>query len=729
MAVFMVTDPQTGVRLRLTGDSPPSEAELEQIFAQQSQPQAPSVDQTVQTDEDFLNLIGQQEPGLPGGELTFAQRQARKLNPLEAGVISAGRGLTNIGRAVGLVDQEDPSEAEIFGAVQKEFPVASEVGQVVGETAPFLLPGTALGAVAKLAPRVAAATGLGITEGAIVSRGRGADIEKQITGGGIGGAIAGTAEVLFPVIGRLGGKLIRSVTGKAPAGSIVDDLGRPTPELQDALEKTGISFGELTERAQNTLKTSGAVDPEQAARAARLESLDAPATQGDISLDFAQQAAEARLVESAADPLGGPLRNIRLEQSQAFKAQLDEQIQKLGVNDDLGESLKDAISSRKTVLTKEKNDLYRKAAQQSDQIKDLPIITDGIASALPEKKDLRRLSRISGNDIEAVEDLMVEFGISNNPVSIDKFLETGGEIIPLNVGNFEEFRQALNQLGDNSTSGGRATLIVTNKIKSALDKEGDLIGEALVSGGITDTNVLGAVKEARKTVRQIKTEFSPQSITGKLIDVKRDGVTPIIEGSKVFNELIGTNKPPELLQRTIDTLNKGGTKGKRGIGDLQAATILDLVNSAFNAQTRKIDGVRTFGGTAFNKRLEQIGDEKLNILFKNQPAALRKLKTIGKAAEDLTPPSGAVPKGSASVILDSLNRLGILGITGKVPGGALFAETLRTISEKSQNRKSLERALNAKPAQKKMASFIANDFPGLASPLGIAFLSTQQANE
>lgn len=39
MAVFMVTDPTTGTRLRLTGDSPPSEAELEQIFAQQSQSQ------------------------------------------------------------------------------------------------------------------------------------------------------------------------------------------------------------------------------------------------------------------------------------------------------------------------------------------------------------------------------------------------------------------------------------------------------------------------------------------------------------------------------------------------------------------------------------------------------------------------------------------------------------------------------------------------------------------
>lgn len=38
MAVFKVTDPETGVTLQLTGDSPPTEQELEEIFAQQAAP-------------------------------------------------------------------------------------------------------------------------------------------------------------------------------------------------------------------------------------------------------------------------------------------------------------------------------------------------------------------------------------------------------------------------------------------------------------------------------------------------------------------------------------------------------------------------------------------------------------------------------------------------------------------------------------------------------------------
>ena len=44
MAQFIVTDPETGLKLRLTGDSPPTEAELEQIFAGQAPTQEPTPD-------------------------------------------------------------------------------------------------------------------------------------------------------------------------------------------------------------------------------------------------------------------------------------------------------------------------------------------------------------------------------------------------------------------------------------------------------------------------------------------------------------------------------------------------------------------------------------------------------------------------------------------------------------------------------------------------------------
>jgi len=52
MAEFIVTDPRTGRKLRLTGDSPPTEAELEAIFAQQGEPVAASERQRTQLTQE-----------------------------------------------------------------------------------------------------------------------------------------------------------------------------------------------------------------------------------------------------------------------------------------------------------------------------------------------------------------------------------------------------------------------------------------------------------------------------------------------------------------------------------------------------------------------------------------------------------------------------------------------------------------------------------------------------
>ena len=46
MPTYKVTDSRTGLRLRLTGDSPPTDQELEQIFAAQAAPKPTVYDPT-----------------------------------------------------------------------------------------------------------------------------------------------------------------------------------------------------------------------------------------------------------------------------------------------------------------------------------------------------------------------------------------------------------------------------------------------------------------------------------------------------------------------------------------------------------------------------------------------------------------------------------------------------------------------------------------------------------
>lgn len=658
---------------------------------------------------DFTQLA--QEPGI-----------------FEAGAIAAGRGLTKLGEAVGLAEPEDPAVTAAFEALQKERPISTGVGEAVGQAAPFLLPGVGIGAIPSFAGRIVAATGLGLTEGGLIAKSRGEDV---LPSAGVGGAIAGTFEAVFPIIGRLGGNLIRRVTGRAARGAVLDAAGRPSAELKQALDKVGVSFDDLTDTAIDTLKkTKPGADPEQVARLARMEALGVPATTGDITQEFAQQAAEARLVESAADVLGDPLRALRLEQSRAFKSQLDNQINKLGVPDEIGDSLKSALEGRKKLLTTEKNALYRQVAEASPDVKAAPIITDTIAEAIPSSEVLDDLAVTAGEGaIDKVDDLLVKFGINKSPADVERFLSKSfrgrpANIDPLNVGNFERFRKSLNAIDDPTG----ALSVYVGPVKKALDAEAGLIDDALRTAGITDESILAPLKEARGLVRQIKTEFSPEAISGRLIKAKRDGVTPLVESSKVFNELMGGQKAPELVERTVESLLKS-PKGKKAIGDLQSRTIVDLIDNAFKAQTRKIAGERTFGATAFNKRLEQMGERRLKAVFSTRPDILKKIKEVGKVAEEITPPSGAVPKGSANVILDALNRTGVMAITAKIPGAGLFTETLKTIADKGASRKTLDKALRAKPQVKKIATFIANDAPSLASVLGISFLSTKEEKE
>lgn len=696
---------------------PTPREELEQLRALAAKGDAATPALTPREELDQLRKQSQQP--------TDFSQLAKEPGMFEAGAIAAGRGLTQLGRAVGLVEEADPAETAAFEALQKERPITTAIGEAVGEAAPFLLPGAGIGAIPSFAGRIVAATGLGLTEGGLISKSRGEDVA---TGAGIGGVIAGGFEAVFPIIGRMGGKLIRKITGKAARGSVLDAAGRPSAELKQALDASGLSFDDLADEAIKTLKaTKPGADPEQAARLARIQSLGAPATTGDVTQEFAQQAAEARLVESSADVLGDPLRTLRLEQSRAFKSQLDNQINKLGVSDEVGDSIKSALEGRKKLLTADKNKLYKQVAEASPDIKAAPIITDTIAEAIPADDILDDLAVTAGEGaIEKVDDLLVKFGINKTTEDVERFLSKtfrgrAATIDPLNVGNFERFRKSLNAIDDPTG----ALSVYIGPVKRALDSEAGLIDDALRGAGITDESILAPLKEARGLVRQIKTEFSPEAISGRLIKAKRDGVTPLVESSKVFNELMGGQKAPELVERTIESLSKSES-GKKAIGDLQARTIIDLLDNAFKAQTRKISGERVFGATAFNKRLEQIGERRLKAVFSTRPGVLKKIKEVGSVAGELTPPSGAVPKGSANAILDALNRTGIMAITAKIPGGGLLVETIRTVVDKGASRKTLDAALKARPHIKKMATFIANDAPGLAAPLGIAFLTKEQ---
>lgn len=646
------------------------------------------------------------------------------LSTFERFAVGAGRGMTTLARGVGLADPEPEVATRAFNRLTDDS-MAATIGEIVGEAAPFMAAaplagaGLATGAgrvvipqAAKLGTRVAGSAALGALEGGLITKGRGGDVGETSAGAATGGVLAGSIEAVLPVIGRLGRKVFQRL-GRTPKGPLLTPDGAPTAELQKALEETGTSFDDLAEEAFAVVNKQG-VDPAQAARAARMSSQGIPATAGDITQDFAQQAKEQRLLSMASGESGEPLRQANLQKSEAFKSRVDELVESLGVPDDAGDSIKAALKGRKKLLQAEKNALYKEVADTSPELASAPLFTDSIADSIPSQKEIRRLSRLAPGPVDATKDLLVEFGIDKSDEAVEAFAD---EITPLSLGNFEDFRQAINLIERSDTTG--AVKVFTGPIKVALDAEAEIVDGAIKNVGGVDGAVLDTIKQARQRVRQIKTEFSPQSITGRMIDVKRDGVTPVVEASKAARELLKPGAPIENLQRTLSSLRKSGDKGVKAIKDMQASVVLNALEDALKAPSRKTSGIEMIGGNQFAKSLSKFGDDKLALLFKGNPKALSRLQNLKQTAMDISPASAATPKGSAPVILDIMRK------AGSLPGLAAIRDSVEFVLKAGADDRAVRKAMNAKPAFKHAITSLETDFPAIASALGVAAVAPQ----
>ena len=647
---------------------------------------------------------------------------AKEKGIIDTGLTAFGRGLVGLGRAVGLVDKEDPYTQKAYEALQKERPITTMIGETAGESAPFAA--VPIGAIPGTLARAGAALGLGAIEGGLVARAHEGDNTQQMVGAGLGGLVAGGAELALPYVGRFVGQAFRRLTGRAPRGALLTAEGLPTKELSEALTSAGMKFDDLTAEALDSLKgMKPGTDPVQAARKARFDELEIPHTSGDITQDFNQQALEARLVESAADPVGEVLRSRRLEQSDRMADVLFQGAGQAGDAGQVGQSIKNALEGRQAALRETKNALYQKAGEAAEQIGGIPLLTDEISAAIPDMRVTNRLKRLNGSQSEAVLDLLAEFGIDRSEGALKRLEAMGIEPEPLSLANFDDFRMALGQIEQADPT--KAASVIAGPVRQALDKVADEMGETLAEAGIPD-DVLTPLKQARATVRQLKTEFDPKDIVGKLVANKPKSNAAMTEASQVYKNIVGggEGKPIEYLQKTVNSLQQAGDEGRQALGNLQAATIMDLVDSAFKANTRKIRGTPQFGTTAFSKRVRQIGDDRLKLIFQSNPEAYRAIKKISQISADITPDSRAVPKGSASVILDMLNRTGITTILGRIPLGGLFVERFAELAEKGANRRVVTRALEAKPELRQTLNLIERQMPNFARAAGIAGLTS-----
>lgn len=246
-------------------------------------------------------LAGEREAAL--SQLTPERRALlESISPTEAALIGMGRGFTDVARGVGLMDEIDSGEREVFQQLESLGPEAG-IGQVAGQAAPFVPAGLGVAGIASTPLRVGATAGLGGSEGAIIARGEGADEETQLKSAGVGAVVASALELGLPIIGRLGGKIIRRVSGKNPTAPVVNAAGEPSEELLEALAKDESSFGDLIRTAQEEI--AGQTDEALTAFSPVPRTVDAALR--DAAPSIGQLKAQARSIYKRIDDLGATI--------------------------------------------------------------------------------------------------------------------------------------------------------------------------------------------------------------------------------------------------------------------------------------------------------------------------------------------------------------------------------------------------------------------------------------
>ena len=211
MPTYNVTDPTTGKKVRLTGDSPPTEQELNGIFASIGGGDKPAVAPTT-------------APETSGGS-PFIEGLKHGLKMSGYGalqtVLQGGQGIRellgmesnqpNVNKVQSMIDESRKS----FDPVKKSSPWAAGTGEFVGGTIPTLaMPG---GAQKTLIQRLIASAMQGGTIGALQPTSEG---ESRLINTGTGMGFGAGGQAAFSTVG----KSINALRGNVPAKNAVDLL-------------------------------------------------------------------------------------------------------------------------------------------------------------------------------------------------------------------------------------------------------------------------------------------------------------------------------------------------------------------------------------------------------------------------------------------------------------------------------------------------------------------------
>jgi len=248
MPKYTVADPQTGRKVTLTGDSPPTEQELEEIFASLPESTKPQ----------------QIKYGTPEYEAAMAEARKQEVDAMGKGekfLVGMGQGFAEVGRGVKNLTGfgEENINAESDKALTDNSGMAM-AGKIAGNALPFLPAGLASvgGSAARNIGYQAVVGGL---QGATTASGAGGSDAEVIGSGLLGAGIGGGVQAASPYVSRVLGSLAKKY-GFGSADELIDPLtGAPNQAARDILAREGVDPATLSAPLQSSeLATAPAIN-------------------------------------------------------------------------------------------------------------------------------------------------------------------------------------------------------------------------------------------------------------------------------------------------------------------------------------------------------------------------------------------------------------------------------------------------------------------------------------
>lgn len=619
MPTFKITEQSTGRVARITGERAPTREEVKRIFQNAPAPRESRAPLDVE--------VGRREA---------IGKLAAEGGAFQDFADSFGLGALRLQRGLGIKgDEGRESEKLLSQALKDKSPIASTVGEILGESAPFIGLGVGAGALPTAVGRVAAAGGLGILEGGISARGSDENIaEKAITTG----TVAASLEALLPSALRLGGSLVRKVLGRTATVAPIDTAGRPSAELVEALNKSNLTFADLDASARNMISKQANRDPAELARKAFLEQQGIAPTQAQVTRDAASFQSQQELAKTS-----GAVRSTLESQQAVLTSRFDTGLEDaVGDAANLSSSVSEAILEKATKLDSEITRLYKVAKDASAG--GVPVRLNTLSSSL---KALRGSDKATGGAISSV------IGDLKNKGAIDDSFNVIGDV---SIDQAENIRQLMVQLYDPQNPFRNIKL---REAKDAIDED------------VFSTAGKDVFMDARKAKRDFEAGLE-KAKRSKFDSTKFNVVRDLLENKIGPDDLL---KKVVLSGRTdasdIKQLKKylsDAPNGKQAFNDLRSDTLEYLREKAF---TGPVDGqgFQAFNAEGLRKAIRRINQPKMDSLFSDQEQKF--LTDLLKTGKLLQPVRGtSMGKGPSAQALEGrlASALSKLPFVGEIIG-------------------------------------------------------------